>query len=73
MGRRENEKTNSTNSRGLSSTMASPCGNLTPRVGEDLSKSQRNEKKESNEKVLGENCDGLEKKIPEKKIKCIKI
>ena len=46
--------------------MASSCGNLTPRVGENLSKSQRNEKKESNEKALRENFDTLEKKIAEK-------
>ena len=46
--------------------MASLCGNLTPRVGKDLRKTQRNEKKESNEKALGENFDALEKKIAEK-------
>ena len=50
----------------IASAMASSCGNLTPRVGENLSKSQRNEKKESNEKALRENFDTLEKKIAEK-------
>ena len=60
-GEEENEKANSSNSSGLASTE-----NLTPRVGENLSKTQRNEKKESNEEALGENFDTLEKKIAEK-------
>ena len=60
-GEEENEKANSSNSSGLASTE-----NLTPRVGENLSKTQRNEKKESNEEALEENFDTLEKKIAEK-------
>ena len=56
-GEEENEKANSSNSSGLASTE-----NLTPRVGENLSKTQRNEKKESNEEAPRENFDTLAEK-----------